>query len=103
MMLQGIAGGRWKGAEILVSCCELLPHKKWPLYGGHFSLTHWVICVNWWCLGAELNHRHTDFQSVALPTELPEHDGTVMHMESRPVQRIAMAVSRPSRSAGCGP
>ena len=24
-----------------------------------------------WCPGAELNHRHTDFQSAALPTELP--------------------------------
>ncbi len=24
-----------------------------------------------WCLGAELNHRHIDFQSTALPTELP--------------------------------
>ena len=24
-----------------------------------------------WCLGAELNHRHADFQSAALPTELP--------------------------------
>ena len=23
--------------------------------------------------GAELNRRHTDFQSVALPTELPRH------------------------------
>src|SRR3954467_6156453 len=27
--------------------------------------------MRWWCPGAELNHRHTDFQSVALPTELP--------------------------------
>src|SRR5437868_15338371 len=26
-----------------------------------------------WCPGAELNHRHTDFQSVALPAELPGH------------------------------
>jgi hypothetical protein len=26
-----------------------------------------------WCRGAELNRRHTDFQSVALPTELPRH------------------------------
>jgi hypothetical protein len=26
-----------------------------------------------WCLGAELNHRHVDFQSTALPTELPRH------------------------------
>src|SRR5260221_13370010 len=24
-----------------------------------------------WCPGAELNHRHRDFQSRALPTELP--------------------------------
>ncbi len=24
-----------------------------------------------WCLGAESNHRHGDFQSPALPTELP--------------------------------
>jgi hypothetical protein len=27
-----------------------------------------------WCPGAELNHRHADFQSAALPTELPGHD-----------------------------
>src|ERR1700742_2831325 len=26
-----------------------------------------------WCPGAELNHRHADFQSAALPTELPGH------------------------------
>ena len=26
-----------------------------------------------WCLGAELNHRQADFQSAALPTELPRH------------------------------
>ena len=26
----------------------------------------------WW-LGTELNRRHTDFQSAALPTELPSH------------------------------
>ncbi len=24
-----------------------------------------------WCPGAESNHRHEDFQSTALPTELP--------------------------------
>ena len=27
---------------------------------------------NWWCSGTELNRRHGDFQSPALPTELPE-------------------------------
>lgn len=26
-----------------------------------------------WCLGAESNHRHGDFQSPALPSELPRH------------------------------
>ncbi len=26
-----------------------------------------------WCLGADSNHRHRDFQSLALPTELPRH------------------------------
>ena len=28
---------------------------------------------NEWCPGAESNHRHADFQSAALPTELPGH------------------------------
>ena len=28
-----------------------------------------------WCRGAELNCRHYDFQSYALPTELPRHTG----------------------------
>ena len=26
------------------------------------------------CRGAESNHRHVDFQSTALPTELPRHN-----------------------------
>jgi site-specific DNA recombinase len=29
--------------------------------------------VQEWCPGAESNHRHCDFQSHALPTELPGH------------------------------
>ena len=32
--------------------------------------------VEWlksWCRGTELNRRHGDFQSPALPTELPRH------------------------------
>jgi hypothetical protein len=27
--------------------------------------------ARWWCPGTELNRRHADFQSAALPTELP--------------------------------
>ncbi len=34
-----------------------------------------IKTLNWkrkyWCPGADLNHRHADFQSAALPTELP--------------------------------
>ena len=32
-----------------------------------------VVYHIWWCLGAESNHRQADFQSAALPTELPRH------------------------------
>jgi hypothetical protein len=31
----------------------------------------WYATKSCWCPGAELNHRHRDFQSRALPTELP--------------------------------
>ena len=34
-----------------------------------------VPSEGWW-LGAELNRRHKDFQSSALPTELPSHSTT---------------------------
>ena len=30
-----------------------------------------VLAYARWCPGADLNHRHADFQSAALPTELP--------------------------------
>ena len=32
-----------------------------------------IILPGRWCPGADLNHRHADFQSTALPTELPGH------------------------------
>ena len=31
---------------------------------------HYTPTKNWW-KGVESNHRHMDFQSIALPTELP--------------------------------
>src|SRR5437763_12619229 len=48
-----------------------------------------------WCPGAELNHRHTDFQSVALPAELPgRRDRRLIDRGAAAVQpsgRIALA------------
>ena len=34
-----------------------------------------------WCLRSELNHRHADFQSAALPTELQRHMATKKGLE----------------------
>ena len=34
-----------------------------------------ILLRKLWCPGAESNHRHADFQSAALPTELPGHPG----------------------------
>jgi hypothetical protein len=34
----------------------------------------WINQKKWW-LGPELNRRHKDFQSSALPTELPSQAG----------------------------
>ena len=36
----------------------------------HFATPPYKAASKWW-LGTESNRRHTDFQSVALPTELP--------------------------------
>ena len=37
---------------------------------GHLGTPPYKFTILW-CLGAESNHRHADFQSAALPTELP--------------------------------
>ena len=34
-------------------------------------LLSYTSVLSCWCLGADSNHRHRDFQSLALPTELP--------------------------------
>src|SRR6185437_9732926 len=70
-----------------------------------------------WCLGADSNHRHADFQSAALPTELPRPEGSARCSTRGPegpaaeggasirsgaaaVQRRAVAAQRGPR--GCG-
>ena len=50
-----------------------------------------VTIQNQWCPGTELNRRHADFQSAALPTELPGHRGssseTAAFYSERPIRR----------------
>jgi hypothetical protein len=60
------------------------------LYGGGNRLRfhwfgpegHWTYW-EWW-LGAELNRRHKDFQSSALPTELPSQSRAVIELGFAP-------------------
>ena len=49
-----------------------------PWQGGTLPLSYYRTL---WCLGAELNHRHGDFQSPALPTELPRQMATKKGLE----------------------
>src|SRR5271155_1602199 len=53
-----------------------------------------------WCPGAELNHRHTDFQSVALPTELPGRLRRAGLIEEVPFSCPVGQLPRSPRSAG---
>ena len=61
------AGGRNRTNNRLITS-QMLYHWATPAY-----ILSCVIPIGGWCRGAESNHRHVDFQSTALPTELPRH------------------------------
>ena len=44
-----------------------------------------------WCLRSELNQRHADFQSAALPTELQRHIGDQDGARTHDLQRDRLA------------
>jgi hypothetical protein len=58
--------------------------------------------VQEWCPGAGSNHRHCDFQSHALPTELPGHFPAAMARERRFIVRLGGCVHLASPSATRG-
>ena len=51
-----------------------------------------------WCPGAELNHRHADFQSAALPTELPGHSRSAFYIPR--LVGCQQSIGRGSRAVG---
>src|SRR5258707_2090052 len=57
------------------------------------ATTH-IISDGWakWCPGTELNRRHEDFQSSALPTELPGPEGGLPR-RARKIPRGGRAVN----------
>ena len=48
-----------------------------------------------WCPGAESNHRHADFQSAALPTELPGRRERYRRKNGPPYKRRASSCPAP--------
>src|SRR5665213_750030 len=59
--------------------------------GGESTCEGGALVVNFlrrWCLGADSNHRHADFQSAALPTELPRPEN--QPPQARPPPRRAV-------------
>ena len=59
-----------------------------PWQGGTLPLSYYRTL----CLGAESNHRHADFQSAALPTELPRHIGDPEGARTLDLQRDRLAL-----------
>ena len=53
-----------------------------------YQLSYYSIL---WCLGPESNQRHVDFQSTALPTELPRHSGDPEGARTLDLQRDRLA------------
>ena len=63
-----VGAGDWTRTHNLLITNQLLCQLSYtgnflPFFANHYR----------WCLGAESNHRQADFQSAALPTELPRH------------------------------
>src|SRR6478736_6622732 len=55
-----------------------------------------------WCPGAGSNHRHCDFQSHALPTELPGHTRGPKGRVERAVYREVGSACPPAFAGGFG-
>ena len=50
-----------------------------------------ILLINYWCRDQESNQGHTDFQSVALPTELSRHRIELLIYKTSP--KVSMILS----------
>jgi hypothetical protein len=77
----------------------------WPKAGRYRSKT-WTMKslrkLKRWCPGAGSNHRHCDFQSHALPTELPGHTREPKRRGERAVYREVGRTCPPAFACGFG-
>ena len=69
-----------------ISCSAIEPHQQMGVCSSPKKCT--------WCLEVESNHRHQDFQSCALPTELSRHKWrSGRDLNSRPLAWQASALT----------
>ena len=66
------APNRSRTHNLLIRSQTLYPIELWARVNSLYKKKIYLINLRWW-LQVELNHRHKDFQSSALPTELWSH------------------------------
>jgi hypothetical protein len=69
------ARGCVRGSSCAINCTRTPFMRARRATSPHNRSYREIALKTYWWLGAESNHRHADFQSAALPTELPSQGG----------------------------
>ena len=72
--MQAITTNLKKTCKVMAELQITYTHNKGQKWNCNIKQVLMIVVAEWkWCPGADSNHRHEDFQSTALPTELPGH------------------------------